>query len=114
MKLNDINAGFFKAGCFNISIQQCAIADFDYFEVYVSELKKLKGLEYLTYVHLVNDERFALFKHIQNFERLMQLDEVTTFNAYIRRKHLDTPTWKLSKYLILNLFDICKKAKPNK
>jgi hypothetical protein len=130
-----ITYGITHLGNFRFSIQppvfdNRAADDAPFFSVLVSEIHTKSKPEltpyapfftglvpdpevsHVSYVHLVEDPRFALFASFGKFERPIRVDEITEYNTYIDRRHNSMPLWKLSRSTLQDFMEIAAKPKP--
>lgn len=133
--MKDIAYGVTRLGNFLFSIQppvfdNRAADDASFFAVLVSEIHMKPKPEltpyepffvglmpdpevsHVSYVHLVEDPRFALFGSFGKFERTIRVDEVTEYNTYVDRKHNSMPLWKLSRSTLQDFMEKAAKPKP--
>lgn len=104
-----------QIGRFVVRVHNCVFdeTDFDdgeFFEVLVSERTERPAASY--HVHLGRDERFKLLSHIGSFTVALTQADLVEHNAYINRRNQEMPTWKLSRRTLLDVIEICKRAKP--
>jgi len=97
------------------TVQICPIPAFgggtnpDFHEVMVSEDRGYRygDVPWPVYVHLVNDPRFRLMEDLGGFARTVAPYELEEYNSYVHRKHLEMPTWRLSKSSVLWVAETC-------
>jgi hypothetical protein len=117
-KKRELQAGWQKAGPFEIHLHTCVFnetpfEEAEFLEAYVHE-RSIDFPEFTFYTHLVNDERFKLFSTFGSFDRRVSSAELVEYNTYVERKEMCMPTWKLSKGTIHDLIDSMKKMKGRK
>lgn len=127
MKADEIECGNHRAGRFLIGIQRCVFDTSDlegapFFEVLITESDVRLGdgpfrHDGRSYIHLVEDPRFAWFAWLPVFERGMSVDDRIEYNSYVNVAYpykLVMPTWKLSRHSVVHLFKLCQDMKIRK
>jgi hypothetical protein len=108
MKPEEIEVGAHKAGVFTVivSLPVFTTEPGNYFEVLVHQ----RGKDGVLYnVHLVEDERFAIFQHLTTFQRKLTDEDLVEYNSYttsVFHRYI-MPTFKLSRRSIVALFEVC-------
>ena len=116
MNIEEIEAGHHKAGVFTIDIMLPVFTTVpgNYFQVFVTQKVPInKELSYNAYVHLVEDERFAIFKHLGTFTRNLTDEDLVEYNSHVSSvfhlNHAAMPCFKLSRRSIVTLFEVCRR-----
>lgn len=114
VKLEDVEVGSHKAGVFTIDIMLpvFTMEPDNYFQVFVTQRVRItKELSYSAYVHLVEDERFNIFKHLGTFTRNLTDEDLVEYNSHVSSvfhlNHTAMPCFKLSRRSIVALFEVC-------
>lgn len=113
MKPNELQFGNFRSGPFMIYVGPIAFdsrpADqADFFSIMVSQ--PVKGENPPSYyINLVED--LGWFSWMAKFERPLRAEEITEYNYYLTIKGSLMPVWKLSRHSVIELLELCRKAK---
>lgn len=114
MRLEEVTVGTHKVGPFTISVQKPAFQtapeeSLNYFEVLVHQADA-NFHDVIYYIDLVEDERFAIFNHIESFAHKLAEEDVVEYNAHVTSVYMDFkwPTFKLGRRSIVTLFDKCQ------
>jgi len=101
MKAEDVAAGDYRFGTFQISVRDSSRAGF--FEVLVQD-------EQHCYVDL--HVRFDWFGHLARFERNLAADDLEEYNARVGVifHKIAMPTWRLSSHSVVRLEKLCVDA----
>lgn len=105
IKPDNITEGTIKTGSFEIKIFRCPFekessGNSKFFEISLTENDH--------YIHLMLDQRFDWFGQIIRFERQIIDYDIMEYNHYINRKHIPMLDWKLSRYSISRLHELCE------
>lgn len=113
MKADELEFGTFRSGPFIIYVGPVAFdkrpaAQLDYFSVMVSQpIKGENAPSY--YINLVDD--LGWFSWMAKFEKPLRSEEVVEYNYYLMIKNSLMPVWKLSRHSVIELLELCRKAK---
>lgn len=99
----EIVAGQHQIGSFHLSL--VASDDPDYFHTFLQH----KIGELIFYVHLVDDERFFIFKHLLTFGRSINDIDVIEFNQHVRSvfHKIVQPIFVLHRQSISKVWETC-------
>lgn len=113
MKPDELKFGTFRSGPFLIYVgppvfDKRPADQLDYFSVMVSQPVKGENAPSY-YIHLVAD--LGWFSWMAKFERPLRAEEIQEYNYYLTIKGSLMPVWKLSRYSVIELLELCRKAK---